>query len=284
MPLNTEYWFLFPAAIAIATVAMASGIGGAVFFSPLFIIVLKLEPSVAIGTALITELFGFGSGLFAYWRRRLIDFRLGRQLLVFSIPGAILGSLVADAFPAAVLNTIFGTGIIFIGVQLYLSLRQEEMEELDARLSSEEHHETVLVDRAGTEYAYTIRRPDQGRLFAAIGGAFLGAISVGLAELQEYHLIARCRVPSAVAVATSIFVVVVSVLVASLGHFYHFTTSADAEVLSQVVSIVMFTIPGVLLGGQLGPAVQATVDPDRVKLGIAVLFIGVGVFMLFMVV
>ena len=90
--------------------------------------------------------------------------------------------------------------------------------------------------------------------------------------------------PSAVAVATSIFVVVVSVLVASVGHFYHFATSADAGVLSQVLSIVMFTIPGVVLGGQVGPMVQATVDPDRVKLGIAVLFIGVGVFMLFLVV
>ena len=82
------------------------------------------------------------------------------------------------------------------------------------------------------------------------------------------------------AVATSIFVVVVSVLVASVGHFYHFATSADAELLSQVLGIVTFTIPGVLLGGQLGPLVQTKVDPDRVKLGIAVLFIGVGVFML----
>jgi len=231
---------------------------------------------------LITELFGFASGLSAYWRRRLIDFRLGRQLLVFSIPGAIVGSLAADSFPAAVLNTIFGTGIIFIGVQLYLSLRREEVEELDSRIRNEEQHETVLVDRAGNEYAYSIRRPDQGRLFAAIGGFFLGAISVGLAEVQEYHLIVRCRVPSAVAVATSIFVVVVSVLVASLGHFYHFATSADPAILSQVLSIVVFTIPGVILGGQLGPLVQTTVDPDRVRLGIAVLFIGVGAFMLFM--
>ena len=30
MPFSAEYWYLFPAAIAIATVAMASGIGGAV--------------------------------------------------------------------------------------------------------------------------------------------------------------------------------------------------------------------------------------------------------------
>jgi len=105
--LNFGYWYLFPISILIATTAMASGIGGAVFFSPLFILVLKLEPSVAVGTALTTELFGFSSGLLAYWKRRLIDFKLGRGLLLFSIPTAIIGSLTADAFPAVVLKTIF---------------------------------------------------------------------------------------------------------------------------------------------------------------------------------
>ncbi len=261
---------------------MASGIGGAVFFSPLFMLVLKLEPSIAIGTALTTELFGFSSGLVAYWRRRLIDFKLGRDLLLFSVPAAIVGSLTAEAFPAVILKTIFAVGIIFIGSQLYSSLKREEREKLDQEIEGEAQREceSILVDRSGKEYCYTIRRKDQGRLFAAIGGAFLGAISVGLAELQEYHLMVRCRVPSPVAVATSIFVVVVSVLVASLGHFYHFATAADPQMLTQVQSVVMFTIPGVIVGGQLGPLVQARVSPDLVKLGIAILFMAVGIFML----
>ncbi len=90
----------------------------------------------------------------------------------------------------------------------------------------------------------------------------------------------RCRVPSPVAVGTSIFVVVVSVLVASLGHFYNLATSADPQMLTQVQSVVMFTIPGVIVGGQLGPLVQARVNPDLVKLGIAILFIAVGILML----
>ena len=63
MELTLEYWYLFPISIAIATVAMSTGIGGAVFFSPIFLLWLKLEPSVAIGTALITELFGFSLSL-----------------------------------------------------------------------------------------------------------------------------------------------------------------------------------------------------------------------------
>ena len=65
MPVTFELWYLFPASILIATIAMASGIGGAVFFSPLFMILLELEPSVAVGTALTTELFGFSSDVYA---------------------------------------------------------------------------------------------------------------------------------------------------------------------------------------------------------------------------
>lgn len=46
------YWYLFPIAIVIAAVANGAGIGGATFFSPLFILALHLEPRVAIGAAL----------------------------------------------------------------------------------------------------------------------------------------------------------------------------------------------------------------------------------------
>ncbi len=140
--------------------------------------------------------------------------------------------------------------------------------------------ETVLIDAAGNEHRYTIANKNEGRVFAAIGGWFLGMISVGLAELQEYELLARCRVPSPVAVATSIFVVVVTVLIASAGHFYNFATSADANVLRQVFSIVTFTSPGVVVGGQIGPVLQARVNPDVTKVGIAFLFVAVGVLML----
>ena len=277
-----DYWPLFPISILIATIAMSSGVGGAVFFSPLFIFALKLDPSVAIGTALMTELFGFSSGLFAYARRRLIDYRLGFALLMFSVPAAIIGSLSADVFPPIVLKTIFAVGIVFIGVQLYLSFKREEKERLDKEIAGDASikYESSLTALDGTVYNYTVCERAMGRIFAAVGAFFVGIISVGLAELQEYQLVARCRVPSPVAVGTSIFVVVVSVFVASAGHFYHFFTAGDAGVWNQVLSLALFTIPGVLLGGQIGPFVQARVDPDRMKAIISFLFISIGLFML----
>jgi hypothetical protein len=105
-------------------------------------------------------------------------------------------------------------------------------------------------------------------------------ISVGLAELQEYHLVARCKVPSPVAVATSIFVVVITVLVASVGHVYGFIEEGGGDALRETVNVAMFTVPGVLIGGQLGPRVQACVNPDKMKVLISWIFMGVGAFML----
>ena len=280
--MSLEYWYLFPVSIGVATLAMASGIGGAVFFSPIFILWLKLEPTVAIGIALITELFGFSSGLIAYVRAQLVDYRLGANLLMFSIPGAIVGVLGADLFPAIVLKTIFAVGLMFIGLQLFLSWRQEQKEAMDEliKVEGEQGYRSELTDRAGNTYRYTVCNKALGRTFAAVGGAFLGMISVGLAELQEYHLVARCKVPSPVAVATSIFVVVITVLVASVGHVYGFIEEGGGEALQETVNVAMFTVPGVLIGGQLGPRVQARVNPDKMKVLISWIFMAVGAFML----
>jgi uncharacterized membrane protein YfcA len=114
--MTLQYWYVFPIAILIATIAMASGVGGATFFSPLFIIALGLPPEIAIGTGLITEVFGFASGLFAYARKRLIDYRLGLSLLAATIPLALLGTLVAGWVKPDILKTALGMGLFGVAL------------------------------------------------------------------------------------------------------------------------------------------------------------------------
>ncbi|MDF1570606.1 MAG: sulfite exporter TauE/SafE family protein [Bacteroidales bacterium] len=280
MEISFELWYLFPASILIATIAMSSGIGGAVFFSPLFMLALRLEPQIAIGSALITELFGFSSGLIAYYKAKLIDYKLAVSILLFSVPAAIIGSIFADVFPDIVLKAIFATGLIFIGTQLFTSWRKEEREKHEKLhiKEFETEYESELTDSTGRVFRYTVCNKNMGRFFSAIGGAFVGMISVGLAELQEYQLVARCKVPTPVAVATSVFVVVITVLVASVGHVYEFATEGG-DVLGQVINIVIFTIPGVVIGGQIGPALQKFLPEDKMKVSISALFLVIGIFM-----
>jgi hypothetical protein len=79
--LELTYWFMFPIGIVVAAIAMAAGIGGAVFFSPIFFLFLKLKPDIAIGTSIFIEIFGFSSGFVGFARKKLIDYKLGKKIL-----------------------------------------------------------------------------------------------------------------------------------------------------------------------------------------------------------
>jgi uncharacterized membrane protein YfcA len=105
--------------------AVVAGIGGAVFFSPIFLLGLKLKFSVAIETALIAELVGFSSVSAGGIHARLIDCQLAKRQLASANPAAVAGVILAPDFPAVALKTIFAVGIIFIGLQLFTSCRQQ---------------------------------------------------------------------------------------------------------------------------------------------------------------
>lgn len=100
-------------------------------------------------------------------------------------------------------------------------------------------------------------------------------VSTGLGELNGYFLIQRCRVPSKVAVATSVFIVAITALVASIGHVVQFA-QVGGETLATVLSLVIFTAPGVLIGAQLGSMVASRLPQRVLERSMGILFILVG--------
>lgn len=273
--MTLQYWFMLPISILIATVAMASGVEGATFFSPLFILALGFPPDVAIGIGLITEVFGFASGLFAYARKRLIDYRLGLSLLIATIPAALIGSFVGGSINPDILKVILGVGLFVVAINFLRVPDHEDVANLNNAIQAKygsEKAETSLITRDGEEIHYTVCNRTQGRLISGIGGLFVGMISTGLGEMNGYFLLQRCRVPSKVSVATSVFVVAVTVLFASTAHFFQFM-QAGSDVLQLVLNVVIFTIPGVIIGGQLGTIVASRISQRTMETAVAILFI-----------
>ncbi|RMH22740.1 MAG: sulfite exporter TauE/SafE family protein [Acidobacteria bacterium] len=276
--MSFEYWYMLPVAVAVATTAMASGVGGATFFAPILILALRFPPEVAIGTGLITEVFGFASGLSAYVRRRLIDFRLGLQLVMLAVPAALIGAWLANRIEPSILKAILGMGLIALGLSFLRVPEREDVDLLDAAI--EDQHgggkgSSCVVTRDGESICYTVCNRFEGGVVSAVGGLFMGMISAGLGELNSYYLLQRCRVPSRVSVATSVFAVAVTALSAASGHLVQFLR-AGPEVVDQVLSIVVFTVPGVLLGGQLGPIIASRIPQRLLERALGVLFLLVG--------
>ena len=97
-------------------------------------------------------------------------------------------------------------------------------------------------------------------------------ISTGLGELNGYFLMQRCRVPSKVSVATSVFVVALTALSAASGHLIQFMQAGE-EVLHLVFSIVIFTVTVVIPGAQLGSLVASRIPQHTLEISLGILFI-----------
>ncbi len=272
--MSFEYWYVFPVSVLFATVEMASGVGGATFFSPFFMLGLGLSPEIAIGTGLITEVFGFASGVYAYAHKKLNDYKLGFSLLAATIPMAFIGTWASAQVSAEILKTILGMGLFAIAASFLRTPEPKEVKQIDRNIELEfsENPETCLVTRSNEKICYTVCNRSVGRLFAGLGSLFVGMISTGLGEVNGYFLLQRCRVPSAVSVATSVFVVAVTALFASAGHFYKFVNYGGTT-LQTVLNIVIFTVPGVIIGAQLGSFVSRKIPQTIFERGLGILFI-----------
>jgi uncharacterized protein len=280
--MTLQFWFMLPAAILIATIAMASGVEGATFFTPLFILALGLPAEVAIGVGLITEVFGFASGVFSYARKQLIDYKLGFFMLMVTVPLAVGGTFLATIIPSFILKLLLGGGLIAIALSFLKSPDNHTVKALDTeieRLYPKNKAETTLITADGEEISYTVCNKVQGGVFGGIGALLIGMISTGQGELNGYFFLKRCKVPSKVAVATSVFIVAVTALTASVGHAVRFAQSGE-EILQLVLSIVVFTIPGVVIGGQIGSFIASKIPQKLLEKILAVLFLGVAALMI----
>lgn len=274
--MTLQYWYMLPIGVVVATVAMASGVGGATLFAPIYVLALRLPPEVAVGIGLITQTFGFASGVAAYVRRRLIDYKMGWSILVVTIPLALLGSWLAGRFNPNLLKAILALGLLALGFS-FLRRRpppppapcQEAGGEAAGPANPQQ---TRLITAEGEEICYTTCDNREGRVLTGLGALFLGLISVGLGEMTVYFFLQRCKVPGKVAVATSIFLVAVTSLFASLGHLARFV-GAGGDTLRQVVSLAIFTVPGVVLGAQIGPHVTQRLPKAGLTTTLGVLFI-----------
>ena len=246
-----ELWWILPASVLFSTIAVGSGVSGALFFSPFFMLVVGLAPAEAVGAGLLTQVFGMGNGLRAYVRAGTVDYATAGWLLLGAVPSVVVGALLAGRLDSDTLKGFFGLGLVVLAGFLLLVRHAEECEPGDRPMPFIEQKSrnigtTVIEARDGSVYAYkTCWRPSSVAL-AAIGGLFTGMISAGLPEISTTQLVIRCHLPARVAIATSVFTLAI---VGPIG--------AGIYALAAVppIHVVGWSIPGVLIGSTIGGGV-----------------------------
>lgn len=269
-----DLWWVFPAAVAFSTVAIGSGVSGALFFSPFFMLVVGLPPVQAVGAGLLTEVFGMGSGLRSYVRQKLVDYETAKWLLLGALPSIVVGSLVAHRVPAGVLKAIFGVGLLLLAVFL-IGAPQPEEAEPDGSASTDPgsgvRGTTTIRALDGTVFEYPKCRRAPGVMMAAMGGALTGMISAGLPEITTTQLIKRCQVPPRVAIATSVFTLAITAVVGATIH---------ALSVEPPWHVVGWSIPGVLVGSTIGSRVGQYLPARTMETALGIVFGLVGALVL----
>lgn len=277
----TLYWFMFPVAIVVATCAMLSGIGGAALFTPIFILVFPLlgpeyvlESTIAaIGTALLTQTFGFLSGFIGYYRRKLIDYGVAWRIIAVAVPVSVLGALTANLVHDSILLGGYALLVAMLATVIWRSRVPAEKAITEQKLAIKRE----ITDSRGHTYSYDTPSLGVGSAAVTSVGAFLtGMVSVGIGEVTISQL-TRKGMPIAVAAATSVLVVIVTIVFASTTLFAQLIHAGGWTAVPW--NLILYDIPGVLIGGQIGPRLQGHIAPHVMRRAIGVLFVVLAIAM-----
>ncbi len=274
-----EFWWMLPVAFCVCLMATSSSVEGAVFFSPIFILLfplvagVKIVPIEAVFLALSIEVFGFGSALLGYLNRHLVDVAIAKKVLFVSIPVAIGFGFLAHIVPGHIIMGLLGVLMVLLsGTILFTLMKGGVVGEEGSRGEGP----PTRVDVLGRRYWYNYDHGLFGVTWSAVGGILVGLTGIGIGELTTTSLIVRHSLPVRVAVGTGILIVFATVLPATLVHAYVFSTGES----NIHWNILFMTIPAVALGGQVSPFINNRVDGEKMKAFLSFVFIIVGSLLL----
>lgn len=247
-------------------------------FTPLFALgfpvlgAAPLTPGEAVATALIIESVGYSSGLFGHARQQTVVWSQVRSLAVVAAPAAAVAATLAHRVPGhylllGVAATLFSLGVLIMRATAVESGGRQGSGST-ANLAPDES--TVVRASDGRMYrCASDRRPAVARLLTSLAAGLTGLVGISIGEVTSTRLMLRLQWPARVAVGTSVGVVLPTVVTAGM---------IQAALLNRTGlgirwNLLLWTVPAVLIGGQVAPQVTRLVPERRLKHGIAALFL-----------
>lgn len=201
------------------------GLGGGLVFSPLFVL-LEFPVSTAVSASLFLNGIAAISAAITYFRKKMVDVKVGLPLLITSTLTAPFGAMVTSRINLRVFTSILAV-VIFLAALRMLFSKKTEAEEMDVSPA---------------------RRIIGGGSIGVLIGFTAGLLGIGGGVFIVPLLIYVLKVPTKIAAATTIFIVVFS----SFSGFITHISLADTD-WRFILTAAIFSFAG----GQLGSRIMA---------------------------
>ena len=219
-------WFiLFPLIFAASFILTMVGLGGGLIFSPLFIL-LDFPVSTAVSASLFLNGIAAISAAITYFRKKMVDVKIGIPLILSSSLFAPLGAYVTSKVNLRIFTAILAVVVFLAAIRMIFSGK---------------------IETEAVSIGSTLRILGSG-LIGMIIGFVAGLLGIGGGVFIVPMLIYILKVPTKTAAATSIFIVVFSSFSGFLAHIS--IASPDWKF---ILSAAVFSIAG----GQLGSRIMA---------------------------
>lgn len=242
----------FFAGIAIATVVTITGIGGGVFWMPFLMLVLGIPPDVAVPTALAIQVAGIGSGTVRYLWIKKVDIKLGLLCAGMAVPMVVVGSYVGQSLPSIILEVALG--LVTIGISLFF-------------ISGDDW----FTDERRTRVH--IREAVKFGVVPLVSSFVSGLLSVGVGDFIVPIMVKRFKLSMDVAVGTAVLVMTI---VAVIGVVSHLAFGGRFDTM-----VLLWSVPGVIIGGQIGPRLAGRIDDRTLREVFIFLLLLIGIHILY---
>jgi len=250
-------WELVLVGLLVGTLAGATGVGGGSLMTPILVLFLGFQPTVAIGTDLANGAIFKTAGAWRHRRQGTVHARLALWMLLGSAPAALLGvataTWVARTYGSeahTVEARILAAALLVGGLGLIIRTA--------VRIRT--HHKLGLVmDRRARTIAVVT---------GLIGGFLVGLTSVGSGVFFALVMLTAFPLRSATVVGTDLAHAAALLWVAGLGHLV-----AGNVDLGALFWLLLGSVPGAVLGASWTLKI-----PDRVlRMGLAVILVASGI-------
>ncbi|WP_223808709.1 sulfite exporter TauE/SafE family protein [Rufibacter hautae] len=210
---------LFAVGIVVSTFGTMVGFGGGVFMVPILIMFFQFPIELAIGTAMTALLpAALVSSIFNF-REKSIDYVVASLLQFPAMVGTLIGAFLVAYMPVLQMQILFALFVLAVGIYMLITYKQEKMRKQGMMYRLNRMPTSFIRKNHPRHLAYRLN----GSLMAFFGlltGVIAGLFGIGGGFLQTPIMIRAFKIPSQIAISTSLFILVVTSLSGISSHYW----------------------------------------------------------------
>lgn len=250
----------------VGTFGTLIGAGGGFILVPVLLILYPaLAPETLTGISLAVVCANAISGSVAYAFKKRIDYRSAIIFSIAAAPGSILGAYAISLIPRENFELAFG--IVMILIASFLLFEKKQTGEV-TKLKTQ-HPVRVLTDKSGQQHHISYNSK-LGVLISIVVGFVSSLLGIGGGIIHVPALVKILNFPVHIATATSHAILAVVALIGLTVHVF-------AGDLDSSVTQILWLVPSVIIGAQLGAYLSHRVNGPWIMRALAIGLLSVGI-------